>query len=152
MFRRRRIQSTPAIIGSPAHTHQSSSSLPVLPTPTPVYQVTPYPSTIESYTSTHVATEGALSGNTSGSFDTFADEDGFSPVVFASTPSLYQPFPAYSSGSLSTPSIGRRPDICLLIDRIFYEGEEFVRELYAQYGTCHDTTDRGWTRLESFLG
>ena len=103
--------------------------------PTPVYQVTPYPSTIESFTSMHVATEGALSGNTSGSFDTFADEDGFSPVVFASTPSLYQPFPAYSSGSLSTPSIGRRLDIRLIIDRIFYEGEDFVRELYAQYGT-----------------
>ena len=100
-----------------------------------MYQVTPYPSTIESFTSTHVATEGALSGNTSLSFDTFADEDGFSPVVFASTPSLYQPFPAYSSGSLSTPSIGRHPDIRLIIDRIFYEGEDFVRELYAQYGT-----------------
>ena len=70
-----------------------------------------------------------------GSFDSFTDEDRFSPVVFASTPSLYQPFPAYSSSSLSTPSIGHRLDIRLLIDRIFYEGENFFRELYAQYGT-----------------
>ena len=131
MFRRRRTVSTPAIIGSPAHTHQSSSSLPVLSTPTPVYQITPYPSVVNSTTSTHIATEGALSGSSIDSFDTFADEDGFSPVVFASTPSLYQPFPAYSSGSLSTPSIGRRLDIRLLIDRIFYEGEDFVR--------CHGT-------------
>ena len=136
MFCRRRTQSTPAIIGSPHNnSNQSSSSLPALPIPPPVYQITPYLSTIESFTSTHVTTDGALSGNTSGSFDTFADEDGFSPVVFASTPSLYQPFPDYSSGSLSIPSIGHRPDIRLLIDRIFYEGEDFVRELYAQYGT-----------------
>ena len=28
--------------------------------PTPVYQVTPYPSVVESTTSTHTVTEGAL--------------------------------------------------------------------------------------------
>ena len=136
MFRRRRTQSTPAIIGSPHNnSNQSLSSLPALPIPPPVYQVTPYPSTIESFTSTHVATEGALSGNTSGSFNTFADKDRFSPVAFASTPDLYQPFPAHSSGSLSIPSIGRHLDIRLIIDRIFYKGEDFVRELYTLYGT-----------------
>ena len=79
--------------------------------------------------------EGALSGNTSGSFDTFADEDGFLPVVFASTPDLYQPFPTHSSDSLSTPSIGRHLDIRALIDQIYYEGEDFIRELYEQFGT-----------------
>ena len=106
-----------------------------MPISTPVYQITPYPSTIESFTSTHIATEGALSGNTSGSFDTFADKDGFSPVVFASTPDLYQPFPTHSSNSLSTPSVGRRLDIRALIDRIYYEGEDFIRGLYKQFGT-----------------
>ena len=136
MFHRHCTQSTPAIIGSPHNnSNQSLSSLPVLPTPTPVYQITPFPSVVESTTSTHVATEGALSGNTSGSFNTFADEDGFSTVVFAPTPDLYQPFPAYSSDSLSTPSIGRRLDIRALIDWIFYEGEDFIRELYEQFST-----------------
>ena len=135
MFCQRRTQSTPAIIGSPNAAHQSLPSLPVLPMPTPVYQITPYPSTIESFTSTHVATEGALSGNTSGSFDNFAYKDGFSPMVFASTPDLFQPFPTHSSNSLSTPSIGRRLDIRALIDQIYYEGEDFIRELYEQFGT-----------------
>ena len=83
----------------------------------------------------HIATEGALSGNTSGSFNTFADEDGFSLVVLASTPDLYQPFPTHSSNSLSTPSVGRHLDICTLIDWIYYEGEDFIRELYEQFGT-----------------
>ena len=136
MFRRRHTVSTPAIVGSSHNnSNQSSSSLPALLVPPPFNQITPYPSIIESYTSTHVATEGALSANMSGSFDTFADEDRFSPVVFTSTPDIYQPFPAYSTSSLSNPSIGRCLDIRLLIDRMFYKGEDFFRELYAQYST-----------------
>ena len=102
---------------------------------TPVYQVTPYPSTIESFTSTHVATEGALSGNMSGSFDTNTDRDRFGQH-FAFTPSLYQPFFALLclDISVSTEPSNLHLDICFLVERIYYEGEEFITQLNKQYG------------------
>ena len=136
VFHQCHTQSTPAIIGSPTHTHQSSSSLPVLPMPTPVYQVTPYPSTIESFTSTHITTEGALSGNTSGSFNTNADEDGFEH--FVSTPSLYNRnffTLLHLNVSVSTEPSNLHPDIRFLVEKIYYKGEDFISQLNKQYGT-----------------
>ena len=83
--------------------------------------------------STHMATEGALSGNTSGSFNTNTDKDRFEH--FTCTPSLYQPFPSSSPHISAASLVGHHPDIHLFIWRIYYEGEDFIAELNEQYGT-----------------
>ena len=127
-------QSTPAIIGSPCGSPEPMPSLPALPIPPPAYQITPYPSTIESFMSTHEATDGALSGNISRIFDSNADEDRFEH--FTSTPSLYQPFPNPSPHlSVSSISSSLHPDIQFLVWRIYYKGEDFIAQLNKQYST-----------------
>ena len=67
-------------------------------------------------------------------FDANTDEDGFKH--FASTPSLYQPFPTpFSYISVSSVPSALHPDIQHLVWRIYYKGEDFITEPNERYGT-----------------
>jgi hypothetical protein len=88
-------------------------------TPTPILFVPPPPSVIESFTSTHVATEGALSDS-----DTVIEEE-----------SIFEPAPPRPPFTLPF-QVEDPPRNLLetLVQAIYFLGEPFIEQLHIQFG------------------